>query len=151
MTEERVWLIHCKCPNGHFIMGCAFVCEYDPAWSAIDDTNNLPEPACGKIKEAMAMLFEMVDASIEKGRLNPWCDTCKAPRSTWPFTPLTTRYKSIREAAPFLAADAIKEMLTQATTRLADAQALVDDAPGSPAAHSHANGIGSGNSESHPA
>lgn len=85
MSEQRVWLAQCLCPQRHCIMG-----GYDEATSKID------------AKFIIAKLRWTVEERIRTGEIDPWCGICGAKVNTWHYEIGCTRWRTKAEAKPHI-------------------------------------------------
>jgi hypothetical protein len=81
MSEVRVWICQCLCPQRHAILAVSG--EADSEASA---------------EELRLKCEAAVEGMLDAGLLNPWCGLCKAERDTWRFELGRTRWRTMAEA-----------------------------------------------------
>jgi hypothetical protein len=86
MSETRVWIAQCLCPQRHCI--CAI------AGDAVD------------VSDAQTALLEtlreQVGELLAKRLFNPWCGLCHAAAHGWHYEVRRTRFATLDEAGPAL-------------------------------------------------
>jgi hypothetical protein len=84
----RVWIAQCLCPQRHCILATA--------GEAQDQDRR---EAKAKIE---GPLHERVAAELAAGVLNPWCDLCRSPATSWTYELGRTRFRTMAQAKPEL-------------------------------------------------
>jgi hypothetical protein len=96
MSESRVWIAQCLCPDRHCIIG-----EIGLAESDAEAETNVRAPLRRKVVEL-----------LKSGEINPWCAICDANRATWRYEVRRTAFGSVEEAIPKLRETEAKNALT---------------------------------------
>ncbi len=91
---KRVWLCECQCPQRHTIVMAA-----GEADGLADAETRIMRPLRGQLASL-----------LEQKILNPWCKVCKAPAIKWHFELGETKFDTLEEATPILAAEEAKEV-----------------------------------------
>jgi hypothetical protein len=98
MSETRVWIAQCLCPQRHCILATAG--EADTGLLAY---------------ESVAMpLREDIAKKLQARELNPWCGLCHAPADSWRYEVGRTRWRTMAEAMPALKQVEAEEAITAA-------------------------------------
>jgi hypothetical protein len=97
MTERRVWIAQCLCPDRHCIIASAGEAESEAEVEAI-----------------RAGLRRMIVEGLRSGTLTGWCGLCGAKRATWRYEVGRTRFASMAEAQPALDRLEAENLLTRA-------------------------------------
>jgi hypothetical protein len=97
MSEQRVWIAQCLCPQRHCIMALAGESDSKEAATNI----------------AWA-LREQIDEVLRTGLMNPWCGLCKAPEEDWRYEVGRTPFSTMEEAAPVLRKNEAEQAATRA-------------------------------------
>jgi len=98
MSETRVWIAQCLCPDRHAILAASGEADSEPA-----AMSTIAWP-----------LREAIEAALHTGVLNPWCGLCKAGSETWRYEVGRTRYRTMAEAENPLRENEAKQAATRA-------------------------------------
>lgn len=85
MSERRVWISVCLCPERHAILCLA---------GEADDFD--------EAKRISFKLSKAIMGNLVAGTMNPWCGICHAPQATWFIELGRTKYETMKEARPHL-------------------------------------------------
>ncbi|MFN7948360.1 MAG: hypothetical protein U0Z53_23615 [Blastocatellia bacterium] len=102
-----VKIVQCLCPHRHCIAALA----YEDQSGAADQSQQ-------------QLLREGIRQMISAGQINPWCGLCGAPVAAWFYETELTRFSTLAEALPHLAAEERQQMKT---TRLLDRMGMTFD------------------------
>lgn len=97
MSEQRVWIAQCLCPDRHAILAAA-----GEATTEGEAGQHVLKPLQGQ-----------VTALLKAGVLNPWCGMCNAPAEKWTYEIARTRFATLAEANPTLAIEEAKQGITR--------------------------------------
>jgi len=88
LTQQRVFLVQCLCPQRHAIVANPYEADAD-----LDEA--------GK-RELMQRTEDQVATLIAVGIIDPWCGLCKATQESWTCSIGRTSYSIIEDAMPAL-------------------------------------------------
>jgi hypothetical protein len=86
MSEQRVYIVMCKCPLGHCILGASY-----------EGVGTDEEKAA-----AVDRIQTDIQSLVSRGIFNPFCGICSAPLKHCSYTVGRTRYRTTEEAMPEL-------------------------------------------------
>jgi hypothetical protein len=99
MSEQRVWIAQCLCPQRHCILAGSGIAS-DAAEAA-----RLVEVPLRRDLERM---------TGPGGGVNPWCGLCHAKADTWRYELGRTAYRTMAEAVPALLRAEAEQLLVSA-------------------------------------
>jgi hypothetical protein len=97
VSEQRVWIAQCLCPQRHAILAAGGEADGEAA-----ATEAVTYP-----------LRKFVEGMLQSGALNPWCGLCSARPSTWRYELGRTRWRTIEEAEPHLRGSEAAQAVTR--------------------------------------
>src|SRR5262249_39276135 len=103
----HVWICQCLCPQRHAILAST---------GEMEDAEQARRKIEVPLRHAIAEL-------LEQQTLNPWCGLCNARVDTWFYETRRTKFRTMAEAAPMLAATEAEMGITRA---------VFGDMPGKP-------------------
>lgn len=71
----------------------------------------------GTAAEVTETLRTGIEQTIAAGRLNPWCELCKAPRDAWSFEIATLENRTLADVWPALKREEAAQLETQAVMK----------------------------------
>jgi hypothetical protein len=86
MSERRVWIAQCLCPEMHCIMAAADEADSDA------DAETIRAELRGQVTDLLKLRA-----------LNSWCGICGAKSATWKYELDRTRFRTMADAAQTLA------------------------------------------------
>lgn len=98
MTERRVWIAQCLCPQRHAILATA---------GEADDEANAEVAIRAPLRATIGDLIEL-------GQLNPWCGLCNAKADTWKYELTRSRFRTMEEGEPELRKAEAEQMVMAA-------------------------------------
>ena len=93
MSERRVWVAQCLCPQRHAIMAAA---------NEARDRDHA--------QRLLVELERAIEDWLAKGVINPWCGICHAKQETWRYEVGRTRWETLDEANAALAQTAAENI-----------------------------------------